>query len=105
MRLAGDDDPAAADWLWSPVGTSLARQFQAVLTGTHRHTVHLTMLASQSEQFAGIDIQATLKAAEKDTRDLIDMSVAIARTARGHPQRGASCARPPPDRSICPAPR
>ena len=74
MRLAGDDDPAAADWLWSPVGLPL-RGNSGRLTGTHRHTVHLTMLASQSEQFAGIDIQATLKAAEKDTRDLIDMSV------------------------------
>lgn len=73
MRLAGDDDPAASDWLWSPVGPPL-RGNSGRLTGTHRHTVHLTMLASQSEQFAGIDIQATLQAAAKDARSLIETS-------------------------------
>lgn len=71
MRASDDDDPEAADWLWSPLGMP-SRGNSARLTGPRRHVAHLSRV-SEAGGF-DLDPQQTLRAALEQTQQLAQRS-------------------------------
>ena len=73
LAVAGDDDPEAADWLWSPIGVPI-RSNSARLTGERRHRAHMAITAEAANVALDIDrtYEAALQAAQNTAQRCVD---------------------------------